>query len=367
MNILRRMAPYGALAKRVSAEHGVSVLHQVSDILRLSRSPGRIGPGDYYVYRLFGNDLSEAEKQEFVGWKSESWLNELNEQSWHCLGLDKVLMYSLLQNNNIRIPDTRAIYLPGRVRPLGGAIALQTDSALHAWLRSPSNYPFFSKPSASGFGRGAFFAVGYDEATDFILFRDGHSIGVEDFAGTFHDIERLGYLFQTPVKPDNGLVSSLGSIVTSLRMVVLCDEYEGPILHRCLWKLPTGCNMNDNFNRGQTGNVIASIDQKTGQVLRVINGVELDSVDVEHHPDTGILLKSLCVPDWKGVLDFTFRAALTLPKLRYQQWDIALSNEGPLALEVNLSGTGGCDLTQVIYRKGLLDETMKSFLKRHSL
>jgi len=365
VELLNNVAAYLALARRVSTEHGIPSLHQFLEIARLSRAPGRIGPGDYYSYRLFEKALSAAEKEEFVGWKGESRLDALNDPKWHCLGLDKVLMYSLFQSLDIRIPETRAIYLPERIRPLAGSIALETPAALHAWLKDPANYPFFSKPSASGFGRGAFFAEGYDNASDCVLFRDGSQLRIDDFIGEFHDIERLGYLFQTPVEANTRLVPSLGKLVTSLRMIVLCDAYQAPILHRCFWKLPTGNNTHDNYNGGLTGNLAAAIDRHTGQIVRVINGTGLDVVEVDSHPDTGVSLKTLSVPDWQQVLDFTFRAALTLPKLRFQQWDIALSDDGPLVLEVNLFGTGGCDLTQLLYRKGLWDDKMSAFLSRH--
>ena len=365
--MLKKIAAYVQQARRVSTDHGISIIRQLAEIVHLARHPGRIGPGDYYSYRLFEASLPSAEKENFVGWKAESRLDALNERSWHCLGLDKVLMYSLFQSINLRIPETRAIYLPGRFRPLAGADALENPVVLHAWLRTPENYPFFSKPSASGFGRGAFLADAYDVEHDCVLFRGGSSVKVPDFIKESHDTERLGYLFQTPIQPDARLVNSLGKIVSSLRMIVLCDEDQGPILHRCFWKLPTGSNAHDNYNGGKTGNLAAAIDQETGKITRVINGTGLDVVEVEQHPDTGVLLKTLFVPDWLQVLDFTLGAALALPKLRFQQWDIALSNDGPLALEVNLFGTGGCDLTQLLYRKGLLDETMRSFLSRHSL
>ena len=367
MGLIRKILAYIPLARRVCTEHGISVIRQISEILYLFRSKGRIGPGDYYAYRLFDPSLTQAEKEEFVGWKAESRLDALNEQSWHCLALDKVLMYSLFQSINLRIPETRAIYLPERSRPLDGAIALTTPEELRTWLRTPSNYPFFSKPSASGFARGAFFASGYDEQRDTILFKDGSSLSIDDFERGFYDIERLGYLFQTPIQPDARLVNSLGSIVSSLRMMVLFDEYQSPILHRCFWKLPTGNNMHDNYEGGRTGNLAAAIDPTTGRIARVISGFGLDVVEVTHHPDTGVLLSSVSVPDWKQVVDFTLTAALSLPKLRFQQWDIALSNDGPMALEVNLFGTGGGTASQLLYRKGLLDETMELLLTRHKL
>lgn len=357
------------MARRVNAEYGVSLLRQIWDIGRLSWGPGRIGPGDYYSYRLFDKCLSDAEKREFVGWKAEARLDALNERSWCGLGLDKVLAYAVLQSNQIRIAPTRAIYLPGRKRPLAGATPLDTQAGLSAWLREPANYPFFSKPAASGFGKGAVWATHYDATTDRLMLRDGSSLGVLAFVDAVHayDHEKLGYLFQDPIETDAMLLPSLGPAVTSLRMMVLQDEHKGPLLHRAFWKLPTGGNMNDNYNGGQTGNLAAAVDMQTGQITRVINGVGLDVVEIDQHPDTGVALRTLAVPNWQQVIAFTFEAALTLPKLRFQQWDIALSKDGPLALEVNLFATGGCDLTQLLYRKGLMDSNMNAFLQRHRI
>lgn len=367
MSLPNRLAEYLLQARRVSTEHGVSPIRQFVDILRLSRAPGRIGPGDYYSYRLFDPKLSHAAKEEFVGWRMEPQLDALNDPAWHCLELDKVLMYSLFQNAGIRIPETRAIYLPGRSRPLSGALALTSPDELRTWLRNPGNYPFFSKPSASGFGRGAFLVDTYDPAGDCVVLREGKRIKVDEFEHAFHDMERLGYLFQTPIQTDPRLAASLGKTTSSLRMIVLCDEDREPILHRCFWKLPTGTNSHDNYNGGKTGNLAAAIDHDTGRITRAINGTGLDLVEVERHPDTGAMLTSQAVPDWQQVIAFTLKAALALPKLRFQQWDIALSDLGPLALEVNLFGTGGCDLTQLLYRQGHLDPTMRAFLSRHAL
>lgn len=364
MSVFNRFAHYFQQAR---AAYGISVFTQLLEIARLRLGQGCIGPGDYYTYRLFERDIPWSEKRRFVGWKAETKLDALNAPQWHCLGLDKVLMYAIFQNGGIRIPETKAIYLPGRQRLLEGATCLTNALELHEWLREPDRYPFFSKPSASGFARGAFFASGLDRPSDTIIMRDGSRIPVLEFAHRFRDIERLGYLFQTPVKPDRRLAAQMGETpVSSLRLMILLDEDEGPVLHRAFWKIPTGLNMSDNFNSGRSGNLAAAISHESGAIVRIIAGVGQQLSEIECHPDTGAKLKDLMVPDWPKVKEFAFRAALTLPKLRFQQWDIALSNDGPLALEVNLFGTGGCDLTQLLYRKGLLDDTMTRFLDRHS-
>lgn len=366
MSILSRLGEYAKLARAVRARHGIGLFRQFAEISALSREPGRIGPGDYYTYRLYESAIPPEEKRRFVGWRAESWVDTLNDPRWHCLGLDKVLMYAVFRDSGITIPETKAIYLPGRRRTLHGAVSLTSEAELQAWLRDPDNYPFFSKPSASGFGRGAFLASRYDGADDAVVMKDGTCVPVLQFTSGFGDIEQLGYLFQTPAQPDSRLIPILGNTLSSLRLVVLYDEQEGPLLHRALWKLPAGNNMNDNFNYGISGNLVAAMSLDDGRIERAVAGTGQELLEVAVHPDTGLKLAGLAVPDWRQLVDFTFQAALTLPKLRFQQWDIALSDRGPMALEVNLSGTGGCDLTQLLYRKGLLDEDLMRLLNRRA-
>lgn len=366
MSILSRLGEYAKLARAVRARHGIGLFRQFAEISALSREPGRIGPGDYYTYRLYESAIPPEEKRRFVGWRAESWVDTLNDPRWHCLGLDKVLMYALFRDSGIRVPETRAIYLPGRKRILSGAICLSSEAELHAWLRDLANYPFFSKPSASGFGRGALLAIGYEVGADAIVLNDGSRIPVSSFGQEFHDVEHLGYLFQVPLDHDRRLTSTLGHIPSSLRIMVLIDEEEGPLIHRAFWKIPTGHNYSDNFNSGKSGNLAAAIDAESGRVIRVINGVGLNLREIDAHPDSGVRLRDMVIPDWQEVKEFTLASSRVLPKLRFQQWDIALTNAGPVALEVNLFSTGGGDLTQMLYRKGLLDETMQRFLRRLS-
>ncbi len=353
-------------SREVHAQGGPTPWRQLRDIARVTLSEARLGPGDYYTYRLFDPELTPGAVAEFVGWRMEPRLDRLNDRAWACLGLDKVLTTELLAAQGLRCTETRAVYLPGRTRLLQSARPLGDLAELQAWLREPAHYPFFGKPSASGFGRGACFAERYDPAADAVCLRSGERLAVADFAAPRFDLERLGYLLQTPVAPDPRLVPQIGSLATSLRVMVLLDEVEGPLIHRAFWKLPTGTNMNDNFNDGRTGNLAAGLDLGDGRVTRVVTGSGLRRREVQRHPDTGADLLALQVPDWPAVRAFVERAALVFPKLRFQQWDIALADGGPLALELNLFATGGGELSQIIERRGLLDATMRRFLARHT-
>ncbi|MDM4766485.1 sugar-transfer associated ATP-grasp domain-containing protein [Pelomonas sp. SE-A7] len=364
---IRRLLAYSELARRADQATGRGRWPQWLELLKLSRGPGAIGPGDYYTYRLFDPGLSWEQKLEFVGWRREALLDGLNQRSWACLGLDKVLTLELLGAQGLACTKTLAIYKRGPGRPHQRAEQLADEAALRRWLRDTIHYPFFSKPSASGFGRGACLAHEYLPERDALRLGDGSELAVDAFDFHRADQENLGYLFQRPVTPDPSLQAQLGPELTSLRIMVLLDEETGPQIHRAFWKFPTGANFSDNYNSGSTGNLAAAIDYDTGRVLRVINGIGLDLRELRHHPDTGADLHQLSVPGWPEVQAFALRVATLFPHLRFQQWDIALSASGPLALELNLFATGGCDLTQLLERRGLLDARMRSCLAQQGL
>ena len=367
MGVVDKLSAYRQQIAQVRQEHGVSTMRQLLGIWQLGRSAARLGPGDYYTYRLFDRQLSLEQKLEFAGWRMESVLDALNDSRWACLGLDKVLTAELLAAQGLRCASTKAVYRPGRIRQVGKATVLSDEAALRAWLRDARNYPFFSKPSASGFGRGACFALAYDAGSDSLVLRDGERLAVDAFDLHRADQERLGYLFQRPLKTDPRLQPALGELVTSLRVMVLYDEEEGPLIHRAFWKLPTGSNMMDNYNNGATGNLAAGLDMASGRITRVINGIGLELRDVRQHPDSGVDLHGVAVPDWPQLQQYVSQLALVFPLLRFQQWDIALTDEGPVALELNLFATGGSELSQLLYRRGLVDETMRRFLRRHGI
>lgn len=366
MSIAARLSEHWYTAGRVRRDFGVGRLRQLVECARLARGPGRIGPGDYYNYRLFEPTLTFDEKLRFAGWRAEARLDALNDRRWCGLALDKVLIYALLAEQGLPIPATRAIFCRGATRTLTGARPLAGAAALKAWLAEPAHYPFFSKPAASGFARGTFSALRLLPDARIELAGAAPKT-IEAFCTALPDQERLGYLFQTPLRTDARLRDTLGEPLSSLRVMVLADEKSAPRVHRAFWKLATGSNISDNYNGGRTGNLAAALELTSGRIMRVVNGTGLALRVVERHPDTGERLAGLAVPDWPAVRALVLHAALLLPKLRFQHWDVALTDAGPVLLEVNLFGTQGGELSQLLEQRGLIDDDLQSMLVRHRL
>ena len=143
---------------------------------------------------------------------------------------------------------------------------------------------------------------------------------------------------------------------------VLLDD-DGARLYRSLWKISSGKNMADNYWRD--GNFLAPIEAGTGVVLDVVEGGGENRRSIKTHPDTGKNLVGFTVPDWEEAVDLCLRAASVVPDLKIQGWDIALTDHGPVLLEVNV--VGGVGLPQNAFGRGMYDPELADFVRRHSV
>jgi Sugar-transfer associated ATP-grasp len=97
-----------------------------------------------------------------------------------------------------------------------------------------------------------------------------------------------------------------------------------------------------------------------GTVTRVIQGTGPDQVEVTRHPDTDQPLIGATLPDWAALTELCLRAARAFPGLRMQAWDIALTERGPVLVEVNIGGD--FNLPQLAHASGLMDERFRAFV-----
>jgi hypothetical protein len=94
--------------------------------------------------------------------------------------------------------------------------------------------------------------------------------------------------------------------------------------------------------------------------MRIIQGAGPDLEEVERHPNTHRVLNGVTLPDWPAAVNHTFEGATALPGLGLQAWDVALTDRGPVLVEVNIGGD--FNLPQLATGKGLMDERLKAFV-----
>ena len=168
-----------------------------------------------------------------------------------------------------------------------------------------------------------------------------------------------GYVIQRRLDGDARLAGIFGPRLWSVRALILVGP-SGPVIHRAVAKIATDNNPADNFWRH--GNMLGAIELETGFISRVVRGTGVEMSLNEAHPDTRRPIIGTLIPQWEALTRLAVSAAEILPGIRTQSWDIAITAEGPVLLEVNYGGD--LNLAQLAHGAGVLDERYTEHLAR---
>jgi glutathione synthase/RimK-type ligase-like ATP-grasp enzyme len=337
-------------AREVARATGKSVPGQLLEILRLRFGPGCLGPADYYALDLFDDSLDFEAKSRFVGWRMSAEIDKrLNAASSRILANDKIVNYQLLAALGYLFPRTLATYRAAGPA-IGSEVRLPTHDAVRAFLRDAGG-PVFAKPVVGTYGRGAMAIAAYDSRRAMLRFLDGTEAPEDRLLRQLEFPPFNGFLFQELVRPHSAIVDVAGPAVSCVRVGVLSDPE--PAVHFAFWKIATRENVTDNFSRGATGNLLGAIDMATGAIKDVVATTGPHRLRAPEHPTTRRPLVGFQIPMWSEVLDVSTSAARHFPGLRLQNWDVVVTDEGPLLMELNTEA----DLFAVnlLSRVGLLD------------
>ncbi len=327
----------------------------LADVVSLRRGPGRLAPAEFFYFRLWEPSLTREAKRQFVGKQAQHPMHiACNNTGWYATAADKLLFQTLMAGAGFPGPELLAVTAPGRRVP-GGRV-LRDPAEIAGFLRDPANYPLFAKPIDGKYSISVVSADGFDVAANGVVLQGGDLVNVEELATTLASRE-AGYILQRRMKAHPRLATLFGPRLWSVRLLVLLTA-TGPIIHRAVAKIATGRNPADNFWR--RGNMIGAIDLRTGQIARVVRGTGADLAVNPVHPDTGRAIIGTAIPEWDSLAALVEDTSRLLPAIRTQSWDIAVTDEGPIPLEVNFGGD--LNLAQLASGAGVLDEAYKSHL-----
>lgn len=342
----------------VRSQYGKSKWVQFAEIVALRRGPGRLAPDEYYQYGLYDDQRFDMrQKREFFGRQMERDLCKvLDSAAWSAIAHDKLMSYATFRALKLPYPKVHGVY--HRTRWYGDSTTMRCREDLETFLNDRASFPLVAKPVQGMWGSGVFAISEYDREQGRLLLTSGESLSLGAFLQAMEK-ERDGYLFQDLLRPHPLLRSAVGDRICSLRIVLILDP--DPIIISTLWKVATGRAMADNF--WEPGNLVGPVDAATGQVGQLFTGMGLHRTPVDTHPDTGVRLVGMTLPDWEQTIELCTRAAASLPGLKMQAWDVALTDRGPKLLEVNI--IGGVRLPQLVVNRGMFHGPLLAFLNRH--
>ena len=343
-----------AHAVEANGDSGVGIARQFLELLLLRLGPGKLTADDYYKMRVYRRNLSLTEKKQYLSLNGAP--ARLRAQPWDTIARDKLVTYGVLDSQSIPIPEIHAICHFGRT--FRDAPTLQSSKQIEAYLRESAAYPFFAKPIMGIFSEDAVIVSSLDRNSKEVRLGDGSIVSTSAFAETYNQ-RRTGYIFEELLRPHPDVVDLVGARICTLRLIVFFD-CDGTKLFCALWKIAAGGNMADNYWR--RGNLLALLDRDTGQIERCMTGLGADWRMVTHHPETGKRLLGEYVPCWEQAVEVTLKAARVFPGLPVQAWDIALTDRGVVALEVNVIGSPF--LPQIARSEGLIKGEFAEFMSR---
>jgi hypothetical protein len=343
---------------QAAARTGASWLTIIREFWSLARGPGRLTPAEYFYYGLYRSDLPPAEKRRFVGKSAQKRMHAAcNDVRWFAAVHDKLLFQAAMSGAGFPVPELLAIVHKQRKWPGIPTLDPESLADIEAFLAEPGHHPFFVKPIDGMYSLGAQLVRSYDPATQALMLAFGGQVSREQFAQDLRS-HPGGYLIQRRLIPDNALSAVIGDRLASVRVFILLEGGQPRVL-RAVCKIPAGNNVADNYWRA--GNMLGAIDLASGEIKRVVSGTAKDLREIRQHADSGKDLVGITVPLWKEIVPLVSSAATTFPEVRTQSWDVALTQDGPVLLEVNFGGD--LNLVQLAWNSGALDDSYRAHLR----
>lgn len=89
-------------------------------------------------------------------------------------------------------------------------------------------------------------------------------------------------------------------------------------------------------NAGSGGNIDAGVNFDTGEIYNVCQFDGWDKIlKIRKHPDSGILIEGAIIENWEKIKAEVIRYQQAFPYCKAVGWDIAITDDGPVVVEIN--------------------------------
>lgn len=338
MSIFRRIwrvYPVFRLAKgrgvdSVSSGKAKRFLFRLIDLLRWYVLNGEV----LYYYYIFGFDnKSHAEQDEYMSWieldKIREETNSLLVNSPHpihykILSFDKFVANNYL--NYLGIPCARnlALICNGKVIRESGSSA-ELESLLNSDLGV-----VFVKP-VTGMGGGGIFKADIPNRK---LYTNDAVLPIEQIKQM---VSKDVWVIQAEIKQHPDLNRINPNAVNCLRINTILDNHR-PVFLSSFMKIATGSAVVDNWDKGS---MLVGVDHPGG-TLKTEGYYKLKFIlqkVVQQHPDTGVEFKGFQLPFYQETVDMCLRAHEYHYGTFMIGWDVAITPNGPIIIEVNCEPT----------------------------
>lgn len=351
------VSPWQIFRRAQSVRAGLAVGAGLADYrkyLQCKNGPGGLNAEEFLRYGLVDRNIAAARR--FVGNAIQTKLHAAcNDETWFAVTKNKLLWHSIMSGAGFATAEIRAIY-DKRGRGFGAPV-LKNAEDLSGFLSQPENLPVFCKPVTGVYSIGA---MRIDAVEDGVaLINSTWKKPVAEIARYFEQIGKKGFILQSILRADTRMASISSGALSSLRVMVLVNGGEADVF-RVVLKVPGTGQVADNFWR--SGALLCALDIQNGRIFRAVcNTGKAEPVHLKEQVNE-ITLAGWQVPQYEAAIKLVTAASKYFPGIQTQSWDVALSDNGPVLLELNFGGDLG--LLQMAHDEGVLNDRYRTHLER---
>ena len=340
--------------RHAQKKSGRRPLDLAREFLRLNRGCGKLTWPEYVQYGVYDNNRYSPQDQSQFLTNTLHWpiTRVCCDMTWQSTTEDKWLCSHILARSAIRVPKTLAV-IDKTERAYPETHKISTAEHLRDFATSQDVLPLFGKENRGICSFGAFLVL---EANEDAMLLKGHGwleydTCMDQFVGT------TTYLLQR-LETNHSFFNRYTDNLATVRVCVLNGK-DGIKIPFAILKLPSRDNVADSFWR--PGNLACNLDLQSGEILTARSKDRLGTTDHTVHPETGGPLLGEIIPMWDRVKDLARTCAPIFQSVRYQSMDIAITQDGPVLIEINTGG--GFDLPQLASGEGFLTDEVRHFFR----
>lgn len=323
----------------------------VRDYIKLYKSKG-LTTQEYYEFRF--DKQNKEFRESFLGLNEQRYyLDYLNPIKYCSLARNKYLAHKMLEDTGVRKSDLYCYYQPEARFISSNEKASDIEDVLHI-LKNKQVQSCVIKTTESSHGDNVWVinAIEYQDRDAVMTRFDGQTLLLSSILST----EPL--IFESIVKQTKQFAAFNGSSVNTVRFMTTLYPDKSVKIIATFIKIGRAGKCVDNAGGG--GNVDVCIDTPTGEIKYAIQYDGMHDVkDIEKHPDSGAQLNGVVIENWQAIKEEVKKFQQAFPYCKAAGWDIAITDDGPVVIEVNdfWDRTG-----QLFIRRGWRNEIRDCYL-----
>ena len=288
----------------------------------------------YKFVEIHDNELDIRGKdyeESFLNWKEQQeYLSLLNPRKYFSLARNKYLTHLILDKVGITSKSELYVYYS----PESG---LETDCIARNYksvakiLKQKCVKQMVVKTTESSHGDNVWVIndLHFEENDDVSMLRfDGETLMLSDLC------KKNPLIFESVISQTSQMAALNPSSVNTIRFMTTLMPDGSARTIACFIKVGRAGRCVDNAGSG--GNVDAAVDIANGRIYNVIMFKGWRNIDkIDCHPDTGVLLDGMMIKNWAEIRRRVENFQQRMPFVKAAGWDIAITDNGPIIVEVN--------------------------------